>query len=96
MHRNRPGNGGFSRNIRISLGNRQPDDGSVAEDVTESRARAGSDLRAEAWAGEPEQTDGVAVMGMGMGDIRLARVPQCPCGDLVLWVGLRTAGDENC
>jgi len=68
----------------------------VAEDVTESRARAGSDLRAEAWAGEPEQTDGVAVMGMGMGDIRLARVPQCPCGDLVLWVGLRTAGDENC
>ena len=108
--------------MRISLGSRQPYDGSVADGVrADPRTRRivgqdwslraermqtaeGSDydwsalvgvrrglnllvtcidqdLRAEAWAGEPEQSDGVAVIDVGEGDIRLARVPQCPCGD---------------
>jgi pimeloyl-ACP methyl ester carboxylesterase len=34
-----------------------------------------------AWAGEPETTDGVAVIDAGDGDVRLARVPPCSCGD---------------
>jgi hypothetical protein len=38
------------------------------------------ELEVEAWAGEPEQTDGVAVIDTGDGDIRLARVPLCSCG----------------
>jgi len=38
-------------------------------------------LRAEAWAGEPEKSDGVAVIDMGDGDVRLARVPLCSCGE---------------
>lgn len=38
-------------------------------------------LEVEAWAGEPEETDGVAVIDIGDGDIRLARVPLCSCGD---------------
>ena len=40
----------------------------------------GQELDVEAWAGEPEETDGVAVIDIG-GDIRLARVPLCSCGD---------------
>jgi hypothetical protein len=39
------------------------------------------DLDVAAWAGEPEETDGVAVIDAGGGDIRLARVPLCSCGD---------------
>ncbi len=38
------------------------------------------ELDVEAWAGEPEETDGVAVIDTGGGDIRLARVPLCSCG----------------
>jgi hypothetical protein len=40
-----------------------------------------TDLDVAAWAGEPEQTDGVAVIGTGSGDLRVARVPLCSCGD---------------
>jgi len=39
------------------------------------------ELGVEAWAGEPEQTDGIAVIDIGGGDIRLARVPLCGCGE---------------
>ena len=39
------------------------------------------ELDVEAWAGEPEETDGVAVIDSGGDDIRLARVPLCSCGD---------------
>jgi len=39
------------------------------------------ELEVEAWAGEPEETDGVAVIDTGHGDVRLARVPLCSCGD---------------
>jgi hypothetical protein len=39
------------------------------------------ELDVEAWAGEPETTDGVAVIDLGSGDLRLARVPLCSCGD---------------
>jgi hypothetical protein len=39
------------------------------------------ELRAEAWAGEPDKSDGVAVIDVGDGDIRLARVPLCSCGE---------------
>lgn len=39
------------------------------------------ELDVAAWAGEPETTDGVAVIDFGSGDLRLARVPLCSCGD---------------
>jgi len=39
------------------------------------------ELEVEAWAGEPEESDGVAVIDTGDGDVRLARVPLCSCGD---------------
>jgi hypothetical protein len=39
------------------------------------------ELEVEAWVGEPEETDGVAVIDTGDGDIRLARIPLCSCGD---------------
>ena len=39
------------------------------------------DVDVAAWAGEPEKTDGVAVVGTGSGDLRVARVPLCACGD---------------
>jgi len=39
------------------------------------------ELEVEAWAGEPGKTDGVAVIDVGDGEIRLARVPLCSCGD---------------
>ena len=39
------------------------------------------ELDVAAWAGEPEQTDGVAVIDLGNDDLRLARVPLCGCGD---------------
>jgi hypothetical protein len=41
----------------------------------------GQELDVEAWTGEPEQTDGVAVVGMEDGDIRLTKVPLCSCGE---------------
>jgi hypothetical protein len=39
-----------------------------------------TELEVAAWAGEPETTDGVAVIDAGDGDLRLARVPLCSCG----------------
>jgi hypothetical protein len=39
------------------------------------------EISVEAWAAEPENSDGVAVIDLGEGDIRLARVPLCECGD---------------
>jgi hypothetical protein len=39
------------------------------------------ELDVEAWAGEPEESDGIAVIDMADGDIRLARIPLCSCGD---------------
>ncbi len=41
----------------------------------------GQQLEVEAWAAEPEESDGIAVIDLGQGDIRLARVPLCSCGD---------------
>ena len=41
----------------------------------------GQQLDVEAWAGEPEENDGVAVIDTGGSDIRLARVPLCSCGE---------------
>ena len=41
----------------------------------------GQELDVEAWAAEPEESDGVAVIDLGEGSIRLARVPLCSCGD---------------
>jgi hypothetical protein len=41
----------------------------------------GQELGVEAWAGEPGETEGVAVVDMGDGDIRLATVPLCSCGE---------------
>lgn len=41
----------------------------------------GQELEVEAWAGEPEETDGVAVIDRGDGDIRLATIPLCSCGE---------------
>jgi hypothetical protein len=38
-------------------------------------------LEAEAWAAEPGDSDGVAVIDTADGDLRLARVPLCECGD---------------
>lgn len=40
-----------------------------------------TELEVAAWAGEPEASDGVAVIDAGAGDVRLARVPLCSCGD---------------
>ena len=45
-----------------------------------TRSGQGGELDVEAWAGEPEETDGIAVIDAGNGDIRLARVPLCSCG----------------
>ena len=39
------------------------------------------ELDVAAWAGEPEKSDGIAVIDTGSGDVRLARVPLCSCGD---------------
>jgi hypothetical protein len=41
----------------------------------------GQEIGVEAWAAEPERSDGVAVIDLGDGDIRLARVPLCECGE---------------
>jgi len=46
-----------------------------------SRSDRAEDLDVAAWAGEPDQTDGVAVIGTGGDDLRVARVPLCSCGD---------------
>ena len=45
-----------------------------------SRGDQSGELDVEAWVGEPEETDGVAVIDTGGGDIRLARIPLCSCG----------------
>src|ERR1700726_1707403 len=39
------------------------------------------EVEVEAWAGEPEESDGVAVIDAGDGVPRVARVPLCECGD---------------
>ncbi len=57
------------------------------------------ELDVEAWAAEPEESDGVAVIDMGDGDVRLARVPLCSCGDrgcgnVGIQLGKWLAGDE--
>ena len=41
----------------------------------------GCDVEVEAWAGEPEESDGVAVIDTGDGVSQVARVPLCGCGD---------------
>ena len=41
----------------------------------------GHEVEVEAWAGEPEESDGVAVIDAGDGVARVARVPLCGCGD---------------
>jgi hypothetical protein len=46
-----------------------------------SGADLGHDVEVEAWAGEPEEADGVAVIDAGDDGPRLARVPLCECGD---------------
>lgn len=46
-----------------------------------SRDGRSQQLEVEAWAAEPEESDGVAVIDLGQGDIRLARVPLCSCGE---------------
>ena len=39
------------------------------------------ELEVEAWAGEPEETDGVAVIDAEDGGLWLARIPLCSCED---------------
>jgi hypothetical protein len=46
-----------------------------------SGADLGYEVEVEAWAGEPEESDGVAVIDAGDGVLRVARVPLCGCGD---------------
>jgi hypothetical protein len=41
----------------------------------------GHEVEVDAWAGEPEESDGVAVIDAGDGVPRVARVPLCDCGD---------------
>lgn len=38
-------------------------------------------LQVEAWTGEPDQSDGVAVIDAGDDLLQVARVPLCSCGD---------------
>jgi hypothetical protein len=46
-----------------------------------TRNASAVEVDVEAWAGEPGDSDGVAVIDAGDGDLRLARVPLCACGD---------------
>jgi hypothetical protein len=46
-----------------------------------SRTDLGHEVEVEAWAGEPDESDGVAVIDAGDGVPRVARVPLCGCGD---------------
>jgi hypothetical protein len=46
-----------------------------------TRAAGQPGLRVAAWAGEPGESDGVAVIEAGDGTGQLARVPLCGCGD---------------
>jgi hypothetical protein len=39
------------------------------------------EVEVEAWAGQSEESDGVAVIDAGDGNPRVARVPLCGCGD---------------
>ena len=41
----------------------------------------GCEVEVEAWAAEPEDSDGVAVIDAGDGVSRVARVPLCGCGE---------------
>jgi hypothetical protein len=45
-----------------------------------SRPGPEHELEVEAWVGEPEESDGVAVIDAGDGVPRVARVPLCECG----------------
>jgi hypothetical protein len=38
-------------------------------------------LEVEAWAGEPDASDGIAVIGGVDGNAQLARIPLCSCGE---------------
>ena len=46
-----------------------------------TRAAGQPGLRVEAWAGEPGQSAGVAVIEAAGGTLQLARVPLCRCGE---------------
>jgi hypothetical protein len=46
-----------------------------------SGTHLGHEFEVEAWAGEPEESDGVAVIDAGDGVSHVARVPLCGCGD---------------
>jgi hypothetical protein len=64
-----------------------------------SGADLGCEVEVEAWAGEPEESDGVAVIDAGDGVPRVARVPLCGCGDrgcgnAGVQFGKSLAGDE--
>jgi hypothetical protein len=41
----------------------------------------GQEVEVEAWAGEPGDSDGVAVIEAADGSLRVAQVPLCGCGD---------------
>jgi len=46
-----------------------------------SGTNLGREVEVQAWAGEPEESDGVAVIDAGDGGPGVARVPLCGCGD---------------
>jgi hypothetical protein len=46
-----------------------------------TRAAGQPGLRVQAWAGEPGESDGVAVIEAADGTRQLVRVPLCGCGD---------------
>jgi hypothetical protein len=66
-----PGDGGWSAVVGIRRGLK----------LLLTRSASAAELDVEAWAGEPGDSDGVAVIDAGDGDLRLARVPLCTCGD---------------
>lgn len=44
-------------------------------------AESTGELGVDAWAGEPDDSDSVAVVDLGDGVLRIARVPLCGCGE---------------
>jgi hypothetical protein len=46
-----------------------------------SGTNLGREVEVQAWAGEPGESDGVAVIDQGDGLPKVARVPLCGCGD---------------
>ena len=66
-----PGEGGWSAVVGIRRGLK----------LLLIRSASAAELDVEAWAGQPGDSDGVAVIDAGDGDLRLARVPLCACGD---------------